>query len=183
MNFVARWFDIFAAPLFKTDHEGRDVFFPWGVWGAGYILEDRRAADRLRKLVRGTWMAFFFIGIPILTQFVHVGTGRQLVVAGIVGAGFGLGASAWFKWQVRGRPRSDLRMSLREAQDAQTLAMGRGGLLIMLTLSLLLIALGVMAIAVGGRDGTWIGGLLIAMFGGCLGVFFWQWRRLGRLEN
>ena len=72
---------------------------------------------------------------------------------------------------------------MREAQDARTRAMGRGGLLVMLAMSLLLIGVGCLAIAVGGPDGHWAGSLLIAMFSGCLVVFVWQWRRLQRLES
>jgi hypothetical protein len=181
MRFIVRGFDIFAAPLFKIDSEGRQVFFPWGFWGSGYVIADAEAAARLRRIVRTTWMVFFLVGIPVITLFARAETLTDFLAFVAIGSLSGLGMSLWFRWLARGLPRADLRLSMREAQDAQTRAMGRSGLLVMLALSLMLIVLGAVAIAIGGREGVWLGTILIAMFGACLAVFLWQWRRLQRL--
>ena len=180
MKSIARWFDFFAAPLFKTDRGGRSVFFPWGFWGSGYVLTSPEVAERVRCTVRATWAVFFLVGLPVFSLFARSAVaGDYLGFVILVGAGVGM--SLWFRWLARDMARSDLRLSMREAQDLQIQAMGRGGLRAMLLLSVGLLALGLAVLAAGGRDGVLIGGALVVVFGACLGGFMWQWRRLKQL--
>lgn len=45
-------FDDLAASSFKEDSRGRNVFYPWGIVGKGYVLKDKRQEEELKKFVK-----------------------------------------------------------------------------------------------------------------------------------
>ncbi|MDX2155220.1 MAG: hypothetical protein SFW09_01825 [Hyphomicrobiaceae bacterium] len=182
MRTVSRLLDIFIEPLFRTDPEGRQVFFPWGVWAAGYVLPDAVTAESMRRTLRTTWLVFFLVGIPLAILLMPLRDPVDLLPVIAASAIVSLAMLGWFRWLARDLQRSSMKLPLREAQDAQTRAMGRTGILAMMVLSLILMALGVATLVTAGHDRRWIGGLLIGMFGLCLVVLAWHWRRLSRLE-
>jgi hypothetical protein len=49
------YFDGIAANYFKTDGEGRHVFFPWGILGSGYLVPTDAEYERLRATLVRMW--------------------------------------------------------------------------------------------------------------------------------
>lgn len=181
MRFIVRCFDIFAAPLFKSDRGGRPVFFPWGFWGPGYVLPSQEAAERLRRSVRTSWAVLFLLGIPVISLIVLQAMAGDFLGFVAIGGAAGLGMSLYFRSMTRGMERSDTRLSMREAQDAKIQAMGRSGLRVMSALSLVLMVLGGAVLVGGGRDSVPLASAMVAIFGACVGAIAWHWRRLKRI--
>ena len=51
---------------FRRDHWGKLVFYPWGVLGKGYIVEDAALAKRIRRFLKIYYITFF--GVLILSS-------------------------------------------------------------------------------------------------------------------
>ncbi len=47
-----RYFDALTNAYFKTDKDGRTLFFPWGALGHGYALASPEAAQKLRRQIK-----------------------------------------------------------------------------------------------------------------------------------
>ena len=45
------FFDTLSAGSFKKDSLGKTLFFPWGIMGAGYIVEGEEAVDTIRSSI------------------------------------------------------------------------------------------------------------------------------------
>ena len=45
------YFDGLTDGIFKTDSEGRFLFYPWGVLGKGYVLPDDSKKQEVRQFV------------------------------------------------------------------------------------------------------------------------------------
>lgn len=37
---------------FKTDERGRDLFYPWGVFGKGFVLDSPRKKEEIRQFIK-----------------------------------------------------------------------------------------------------------------------------------
>jgi hypothetical protein len=177
MRFLMRYFDSLTNPLFKQDAEGRHVFFPMGVLAAGRTLPDADAAEVMRRRVRGMYMAFFCVVIPIVGG-----------AAGVIGRtdwrvsiGFGLVAgllmSGCMLYLARGLPRSDVRLTLGEAQQAQSRALGRGWIKTLLVMSSVFVA-GGMAMALIETGSSRLMGLFAAVFFAACAAVFWRQLRM-----
>lgn len=84
------YFDGLTDGAFKTDAEGRHLFYPWGVFGTGYILEVEERYQAVRQFCMHT---IIFGGLGLIA------------VLGIVGwwpgAAFILGFVLWYYFAVR----------------------------------------------------------------------------------
>ena len=47
---------------FKIDGCGNTIFFPWGIWGKGYLLPDKKTEERIRKFI--TW--YHVVGLMLI---------------------------------------------------------------------------------------------------------------------
>lgn len=50
---------------FTEDKEGNALFYPWGIWGSGYIVTSHEAKNNIRKIIKQdclTAVAVFNIG-------------------------------------------------------------------------------------------------------------------------
>ena len=46
------YFDNLAASSFKSDSDGKTVFFPWGIVGRGYILKNPEQEKELKRFIK-----------------------------------------------------------------------------------------------------------------------------------
>jgi hypothetical protein len=166
------YFEAIAASSFTTDGEGRHLFFPWGVFGRGYVVPTEDDYLRLRAtLIRtyqiiipatvapialfGRWMAWVAFGLPFI-----------LLVAFIIGY------PIWIR-----RVTSDWSISAERLSIRQSLANGaqhqsRLLLWFLLTCSLGFVAGGFLEIA---KLPHWyVGTLTVLFFGFCAVVSSWM---------
>lgn len=63
------YFDGITDASFKTDSQGRNVFYPWGILGSGYILESEEQKQKFRKFFSRMYMIVFAVIIVVQTVF------------------------------------------------------------------------------------------------------------------
>ncbi|MEZ5852487.1 MAG: hypothetical protein R3D68_17785 [Hyphomicrobiaceae bacterium] len=178
MRYITRYFDSLAASMFKTDDQGRTLFFPAGIWSKGRVIGDEASAQRLRDRVRKAYMAMFMIGIPLLVTAFQLIPGAGLLTYVGLGVVFGLIFNLYIFSLSRGLERTDVHMTLREAQNAQAFAIGKGWLITLaITSGVLATGGAVMAFAASGAE-RWQGALGFVFFAACLAVFLMQLRKL-----
>jgi hypothetical protein len=69
---VASYFEGLVAGNFKTAADGQRLFYPWNVWGKGYVLSDTHAEQRIRKLLKiyyMVWLPLVIIIVSIVSSF------------------------------------------------------------------------------------------------------------------
>src|SRR4051794_941054 len=59
---VASYFEGLIAGGFKTAADEQRLFYPWGVFGKGYVLPDTRTEQRIRKLLK----MYYMIWLPLV---------------------------------------------------------------------------------------------------------------------
>jgi len=85
-----RYFDKYfnadnANGYFRTDQHGRKLFFPWGIFGRGYVIASEQDYQRLRRELRvyvgisGIYMVVAFTQVSIMLGIVmHVPIGSTI---------------------------------------------------------------------------------------------------------
>lgn len=63
------YFDGLTDASFKTDSQGQDLFFPWGIFGSGFIIESEVQKNQVRNFIKKTYIMTFFT-IVIIQVFV-----------------------------------------------------------------------------------------------------------------
>ena len=53
---------------FKVDSAGRSIFYPWGIFGKGYVLPDKEYEEKIRSFLTKCY-AFNLITIMVLGAF------------------------------------------------------------------------------------------------------------------
>ena len=69
---VASYFEGLVAGNFKTAADGQRLFYPWNVWGKGYVLPDAHAEQRIRKLLKiyyMVWLPLVIVIVSIVSSF------------------------------------------------------------------------------------------------------------------
>ncbi len=69
---VASYFEGLVAGNFKTAADGQRLFYPWNVWGKGYVLPDAHAEQRIRKLLKiyyMVWLPLVILTVSIASSF------------------------------------------------------------------------------------------------------------------
>ena len=64
------YFDGLTDGVFKTDPEGKFLFYPWGVLGKGYVLPDDSKKQQLRKFIT----LWYKVSLPLIVG-IGVGVG------------------------------------------------------------------------------------------------------------
>jgi hypothetical protein len=109
------YFDGLTSGSFKTDPDGRRLFFPWGVLGGGYTMASERDYQRLRRGVKG------YVTVTL----------AAIIIAGVYSPTLAPPAAAavlvcfYFGWMWRLLPtmkRSDETLSLHESLSSQARA-------------------------------------------------------------
>ncbi|MBF0287395.1 MAG: hypothetical protein HQM14_06200 [SAR324 cluster bacterium] len=64
------YFDSLTENHFKTDFEGRSIYYRWGVLGKGYVLSNKTVENKLRQLIK----VFYFVAmVTVIGVAVSIG--------------------------------------------------------------------------------------------------------------
>ena len=106
------YFDGLTSGYFKTTREGSRLFFPWGVWGRGYVVGSELDYERLRGQIK----IFVIAGMALMLGAVAL----QRFLAGLlVLAALYVFYLVWTRYLVHGLQQSDERLSVRESMNSQ----------------------------------------------------------------
>jgi Ca2+/Na+ antiporter len=156
------YFDAWTSSCFKTTQDGRKLFFPWGVWGRGYVVASEQDYERLRRQVKA-YMVVAVVPI-IVTAALQAYVGALVIVVLLVA--FYL---VWMRFLLRGLRPSDERLSVQDSMTAQARAHSAAGLWFLEIGALAFGGLGVMIIVID--PGNWLIALgSIIFFGFCAAI-------------
>jgi hypothetical protein len=157
------YFDALTSGAFKTNPDGRRLFFPYGVIGRGYVLPSEEHYQRLYRQTKAFMIAalVLIIGASVLKAYVPAVVITALLVGFYV---------LWTQLTVRGLAPSDDRLSLQESMTAQAVTHNVAMLWAMEIFSLLFVAIGVIMLVTSSEN--WLIGLAsVAFFGLCAAAF------------
>lgn len=63
------YFDGLTDASFKKDAQGSDLFFPWGIFGSGYVIESELQKNQIRNFIKNTYIMTFSV-LAIIQVFV-----------------------------------------------------------------------------------------------------------------
>ena len=63
--------DTLADQALKKDDSGNTLYYPWGIFGSGFVLKSENTVKQIRKLYK-IQMIYILINIPIMTVLVNV---------------------------------------------------------------------------------------------------------------
>lgn len=156
------YFDALTSGYFKTAPDGRKLFFPWGVWGRGYVVASEQDYERLRRQVKA-YMVVALVPI-IVTAALRAYVGA-LVIAMLLVVFY----LVWMRFLLRGLLPSDERLSVQDSMTAQARAHSAAGLWLLEIGALAFVGLGMIIIVID--PGNWLIALgSIVFFGFCAGV-------------
>ena len=156
------YFDALTNSCFKTAQYGRKLFFPWGVWGRGYVVASEQDYERLRRQVKA-YMVVALVPI-IVTAALQAYVGALVIVVLLVA--FYL---VWMRFLLPGLLPSDERLSVQDSMTAQARAHSAAGLWFLEIGALAFVGLGIMIIVID--PGNWLIALgSIIFFGFCAGI-------------
>ena len=75
------YFDGLVSGAFKKDDSGNSLFYPWGVFGSGYIVQSKETLEQLRKFLKKYYLVML---ITIITIQITVGFWLNLTILPIV---------------------------------------------------------------------------------------------------
>ncbi len=67
------YFDGLADAAFKKDASGNNLFYPWGVWGAGFIID----SEDKKNQIRGFYKKMYMVMLPAII-IIHIVMGVWL---------------------------------------------------------------------------------------------------------
>ena len=152
------FFEAWAECLFKVDTQGHLLFFPWGIFGRGYVVPSQQRHEGLLN-VQAKLLKLSLIG-----SIVIVSLAQPPLLALLVLPPFYLGYSLWLRRTTRGWLLSTERLSIRESLAAQSNAFGRPLLWTLLLGSLLFVLAGIWLLAV--RPDEWLTSTAAILFFG-----------------
>src|SRR4051812_5384017 len=157
------YFDALTSRYFKTGPDGRQLFFPWGVLGRGYLLGSERDYDQLRQRLKiYAIVALVAIVGPAALQIPMA----SIVIAVLLVAFYFI----WVSYLLRGLQASDEKLSWRESITSQAHAHSAVALWSLQVVSLGFVGIGVFILVV--EPGKWLKALAaVVFFGLCAAVF------------
>ena len=163
------YFDGLANSAFKKDAEGRDLFYPNGIFGKGRVLPDAETAAMLRAKLVNFYKLMMLGGIPLMVVLVNIPGGIPVVI--VVGVAIGIGSWIYFRRLTRPFPTTDERMTYAEANRSAARGHSYVGLIVLSVIGFLFVVAGVFLILVGDSEAQWIGIGSVVFFGACLFAF------------
>lgn len=94
---------------FKTTADGRQLYFPWGYWGKGYLIASE--ADNAR--VRG-WRKIFVLVACVLIVAALIFQNRNSFTPYSIAIGYIAAYAVWTRFAVAGLAPTQEKMSARE---------------------------------------------------------------------
>jgi hypothetical protein len=157
------YFDALAASNFKTAPDGRRLFFPWGIWGRGYVIPTELHYVRLLRQIK-IYTIVSLVGIIVL------GSGFNWFWAFAAAAVLIIFYVAWVPVLVRGLASSDEKLTMGESMTTQARTHNLGTLWLLLIIALLFVA-GGLAMLVFDSQQWPLALVVIVFFGLCAAVF------------
>jgi hypothetical protein len=155
------YFDGLTNGMFKTDSDGRLLFYPWDVCGSGYVLSDDSKKEEVRKFV-SLW---YKISLPVLFG-IGVGIGWIFALPLLPLVFF------WYYFTtarlLRGLPTTSTRLTLRESYTSSAKSHTAASLRFLLALSIAFVLAGLLVLLVKREE--WIIGLASILFFGLCAI-------------
>lgn len=166
------YFDGLTASSFKTDEKGNTIYYPWGIFGTGYILpEDKK--DNFRKKIKRHMMVFVPLSI-ILTVLLKIWAVFALPL-------YFLGYWIWIKKNIEGLAISSAKLTLKDTTTNSARAHNFGTLWLLEISALLFVAAGIIILVY--RPQKWIAGLSSIVFFGWCAYIFWKMIRAKKSQE
>ena len=73
-----RYFDRFVDAAIEKDASGNSLFFPWGVFGRGFIVESEKNFELIRKIIKNVQIMNIFTSIVPVFLFIPLSIGIYL---------------------------------------------------------------------------------------------------------
>lgn len=153
------YFDGLTDAAFKTDTQNRQVFYPWGVLGKGYVMRDAEHYHELRGKIKRMYM----VTLPavIINQLVFGVVGNLIFLPLYI---------IWYlvmlkRW-TSGLEISSEKMTVKEARRNSAKSHNRGTLIFFVIVSVVFVLLGGLMMS----DGLVWQGLFCSVFFGACGV-------------
>ena len=159
------YFDGLTDASFKTDAEGRTVYYRWGVLAKGRVLPDEETKARLRKFVK-TYYMVSLLPVIFLVPFLNIFVRPLWMI--LIGECIFISACVTFYLvrtaaMVRGLPVSEHKLRLGEAYSNSARSHNLPTLVVLLVFSILFVV-----------AGAWIsirrpliGAITVLFFGAC----------------
>jgi Ca2+/Na+ antiporter len=162
------YFESIASSCFKKSSEGKNVFYPWGVLGKGYIIPSEEETIALRKsFKRGSVVSFLFVyftlymvkafGLPVATGFI-------LLYAFVY--------YIYIQTITRHWEKTSESLSLIESYSNMSRSLSWLNLILLTSGCFMFVVAGIWVMAQD--EGFWVGLSSVVFFGFGLGVFTFQ---------
>ena len=165
MGLFDDYFETLEATTFEERDDGKTVFYPWGVFGEGYVLETPEQEDRVRTFVRRYNIANVVVApllVGLLFGTVDALVPKLLVLGGILA----LVVTTYvlrMRHLIRNAPGTGSSPTLWDSLQRQATAYSFAQLWTLQALSLAFAAVGIWLIAES--TSPWIGALSVVFFG------------------
>lgn len=180
---VMGYFDGLTNGAFKTDAEGRRLFFIYGALGKGRLLPTERDEQEMRGVFKAFYV-YLIIGVMPAVIIGHNFFDLSLTWMLGFGALLILPAYIWIEVKARRYPKVDARLSLGEAYANSAKAHSFWILVLLLVVCALFALLGLVVAFLLPSPNYWIGIGCFAFFGLCAAGLAWMAllnRRLNRV--
>jgi drug/metabolite transporter (DMT)-like permease len=157
------YFDALAASNFKTTPDGRRLFYPWGIWGRGYLIPSDEHYERLLGRIK----TYTMVSLVLVIAMVVVLKGLWAVLGAAVLMVF---YAAWVPSLVRGLQPTDEKLTMSESMATQARTHSAPTLWALLVVALLFVAIGIGMLAFQPREWL-IAAVIIVFFGLCAAIF------------
>jgi hypothetical protein len=163
------YFDGLTNASFRKDSQGRDVFYPYGIYGRGRIIRDAEAAARLRASIKRFYILLMAL-LPPLIVIVRLAHVSLVYLALLVLAGTAISAG-YVRRLTRGLPYSEERLTYRESLQNSLRGHSKLGLVLLAIVSAVFVALGIFILSLDPAANLGLALVQILFFGLCLLVF------------
>jgi hypothetical protein len=162
------YFDGLASAIIKKDKSNNSVYYPWGVLGKGYVLENEAKELAIKKMVILFYQLFFGVFALFFIVF------RNPLIFGVCT----LALVAWFLYKshqlTKNCPKSDEKLTLKEGYSNSAKAHNLWVLYILLAVSIMFTVLGLLLLISGKVIGAAL--FLTVLFGAASAAFIYMIR-------
>jgi L-asparagine transporter-like permease len=143
--------------------DGRRLFFPWGIWGRGYVIPTEQHYERLLRQIK----TYTMVSLVVVIVAVGILKGLWALAAAAVLMIFYV---VWIPILVRGLATSDEKLTMAESMTTQARTHNLGTLRLLLVVSLLFVTIGLATLLFD--PSQWPLSLTVIVFFGLCAVVF-----------
>ena len=157
------YFNALVSGYFKPAADGRMLYFPWGIFGKGYVVPSQQEYARLHSQLK-------MYQCVSLIMIVALAATQSFIACIILALVLVAGYSVWAVYRKRGFAPSDEKMSWGENMAMQAQLHGVRGLWVLEIIALVFVASGLLMLVID--PSQWLMALFsIGFFGACAVVF------------